>query len=112
MPKFVLISFHFILVDLNDAMKKQANLLVLNKEAHKLISNFNVKLQETKEKELCKTSSIIKSRGCTTWVSCLELEQAFSLTTGGVLITPGICITFRFLFCGGPCETSTSFLLR
>jgi len=86
--------------------------LVLNKEAHKLISNFNMKLKKTKEKELCKTSSIIKSRGRTMWVSCLELEQAFSLATGGVLITPGICITSRFLFCGGPCETPTSFLLR
>ncbi len=61
---------------------------------------------------MCKTSSIIKSRARTTWVSCLELEQAFSPVTGGVLITPGICITSRFLFCGGPCETSTSFLLR
>jgi hypothetical protein len=42
MYEFVLISLHFILIDLNDATKKQAKLLVFSKEAHKLISNFNM----------------------------------------------------------------------
>jgi len=43
---------------------------------------------------------------------CLELEGAFSPRTGGVLITAWIRVTSPFLFFGGPCETSTSFLLR
>ncbi len=55
---------------------------------------------------------MIKSRGHTTWVACVELEGAFSPRIGGVLITPWICLTSPFLFFGGPCETSTSFLLR
>ncbi len=71
-----------------------------------------MELQKTQEKELCKTSSIIKPRGRTTGVPCLELEGAFSPRTGGVLLTPWIRITSPFLFFGGPCETSTSFLLR
>ncbi len=71
-----------------------------------------MQLQKTQEKELCKTSSIIKSRGHTTCMPCPELEVAFSPTTGGVWITLGIHITFPFLFFRGPCERSTSFLLR
>jgi hypothetical protein len=98
------------LVDLNDATKKQAKLLVFNKEAHKQISNFNMYLWKTQAKELCKTSSIIKSRGHTTWVPSLELEEAFSPKTGGALMRVWIRITSPFLLFGGPCETSTPFL--
>ncbi len=39
---FILTSLRFILIDLNDATKKKAKLLVFNKEAHKLISNLNM----------------------------------------------------------------------
>jgi hypothetical protein len=97
------------LVDLNDATKKQAKLLVFSKEAHKLISNFKMELQKTQEKELCKTSSVIKSRGHTTCMPCLELEGAFSPKTRGVLITPWVRITSPSLSFGGP---STAFLLQ
>ncbi len=78
-------------------------------------SQTNIKFQHVasaQEKELCKTSSIIKSRGHTTWVPCLELEGAFSPKTGGLLITPWICIASPSLSFGGPCETSTPFLLQ
>ncbi len=91
-------------------MQRKSKQNYWNKEAHKLISNFNMWLQKTQEKELCKTSWMIKSRGHTTWVPCLELEGAFSPRTGGLLITWSIRTTSPFLFFGGPCETSTSSL--
>jgi len=91
--------------------KNKAKLLVLNKEAHKLISNFNMYLHKTQEKELCKTSSIIKPRGHTACMPGSELEGAFSPTIEGVLITLRIHITSPFLCFGGPCQT-LSFLLR
>ncbi len=86
---------------------KQAKWLVVNKEPHKLISNFNMYLWKAQEKDLCKTSSIIKARGFTTSLPCLEIEGAVSPETEGVLITPWIGITSPFLFFVGPCETST-----
>jgi len=42
MIEFVLISLQFILVELNDATKKQEKLSILYQEAHKLVSNFNM----------------------------------------------------------------------
>ncbi len=90
---------------------KQAKWLVFNKEPHKLMSNFNMYLGKAQEKDLCKTSSIIKARGFTTLLPCLEIEGAISPETKGVLITPWIGITSRFLFFAGPCETSTPFPL-
>ncbi len=57
--------------------QKERKILILNKEAPKLTSNLNMLIWKAQEKELCKTSSIIKSRRCTTWVPCLELEGVF-----------------------------------
>ncbi len=75
------------------------------------MSNFNMYLWKAQEKDLCKTSSIIKARGFTTLLPCLEIENAVSPKTEGVLITPWIGITSPFPFFVGPCETSTPFPL-
>ncbi len=76
------------------------------------MSNFNMYLWKAQEKDLCKTSSIIKARGFTTLLPCLEIEGAVSPETEGVLITPWLGITSPFLFFAGRCETSTPFPLR
>jgi len=90
---------------------KEAKWLVFNKEPHKLMSNFNMYLWKAQEKDLCKMSSIIKARGFTTLLPCLEIDGAVSPEIKGVLITPWIGITSPFLFFVGPCETSTPFPL-
>ncbi len=76
------------------------------------MSNFNMYLWKAQEKDLCKTSSIIKARGFTTLLPCPEIEGAVSPETEGVLITPWIGITSLFLFFDGPRETSTRFPWR
>jgi hypothetical protein len=76
------------------------------------MSNFNMYLWKAQEKDLCKTSSIIKARGFTTLLPCLEIEGAVSLEIEGVLITPRIGMTSPFPFFVHPCETSIPFPLR
>jgi len=76
------------------------------------MSNFNMYLWKAQEKDLCKTSSILKARGFTTLLPCLEIEGAVSPEPEGVLITPWIGITYSFLFFGGTCEASTPFPLE
>ncbi len=71
-----------------------------------------MQLQKAQEKDLCKTSSIIKSRGFTILLPRVEIDGVVSPKTEGVLITPGIGITSPFLFSVGLREISTPFPLR
>jgi len=100
------------LVDLNDATKKQAKVIGIQPRNSQTNIKFQHVTSKNPRKRVVQNKFNYKSRGRTTGMPCLELEGAFSPMTGGVLITPWICITSPFLFFGGPCETLTSFSLR